>query len=112
MILLQIDSKQENLVKASARCNVLLCKAMERSFKPPPSKSVYTATTYNEALLCNNLHVIMDELFSELIELERVDIWDQLELPPISNKDVMQYYNGQKQRFINVCIYLSLMLRY
>ncbi|XP_011160597.1 proline-, glutamic acid- and leucine-rich protein 1 [Solenopsis invicta] len=110
-ILLQIDSPQDNLVNASARCYVLLAKATERSFKPPPSKSIYTATTYNEVLLCNNLHTIMDELFSGLIELESVDIWDQLELPSISNKDAVQYYNGQKQRFINLCIYLSSMLR-
>jgi len=112
MILLQIDSMQENLVNASARCYILLSKATERSFKPPPSKSIYTATTYNEVLLCNNLHAIMDELFSGLMELESVDIWDQLELPPISNKDAVQYYNGQKHRFTNLCIYLSSMLRY
>ncbi|KAG5312499.1 PELP1 protein, partial [Acromyrmex insinuator] len=111
MILLQIDSMQENLVNASARCYILLSKATERSFKPPPSKSIYTATTYNEVLLCNNLHAIMDELFSGLMELENVDIWDQLELPPISNKNAIQYYNGQKQRFTNLCIYLSSMLR-
>ncbi|XP_024887109.1 proline-, glutamic acid- and leucine-rich protein 1-like [Temnothorax curvispinosus] len=111
MILLQIDSRQENLVNASARCYVLLSKATERSFKPPPSKSVYTATMFNEALLCNSLHAIMDELFSGLIELESVDVWDQLELPPISNRDVKQYYDGQKQRFANLCIYLSSMLR-
>ncbi|KYN43276.1 Proline-, glutamic acid- and leucine-rich protein 1 [Trachymyrmex septentrionalis] len=90
MILLQIDSTQENLVNASAKCYILLSKATERSFKPPPSKSIYTATTYNEVLLCNNLHTIMDELFSGLMELESVDIWAQLELPPISNKDAVQ----------------------
>ena len=111
-VLLQIDSTQENLVNASARCYVLLAIATECSFKSPPSKSIYTATTYNEVLLCSNLHAIMDELFSELVELESVDIWDQLELPSISNKDAVQYYNGQKQRFINLCIYLSSMLRY
>ncbi|XP_018356977.1 PREDICTED: uncharacterized protein LOC108757111 [Trachymyrmex septentrionalis] len=111
MILLQIDSTQENLVNASAKCYILLSKATERSFKPPPSKSIYTATTYNEVLLCNNLHTIMDELFSGLMELESVDIWAQLELPPISNKDAVQYYNGQKQRFTNLCIYLSSILR-
>lgn len=112
MILLQIDSQQENLVDASARCYVLLSKVMERSFKPPPTKSVYNVITYNEALLCNNLHTIMDELFSGLIELESVDIWDQLELPPISDGNVIQSYKRQKQRFINICIYLSSMLRY
>jgi len=112
MILLQIDSVQENLVNAGARCYVLLSKATERSFKPPPFKSIYTATTYNEVLLCNNLYVIMDELFSGLIELKSADIWDRLELSPISDKDVVRYYNDQKQRFTNLCIYLSSMLRY
>lgn len=112
MILLQIDSTQENLVNASAKCYVLLSKVIERSFKPPPAKSIYTGWTYNEALLCNNLHAIMDQLFSGLIELENVDIWDQLELPPISEENVVQYYNEQKQRFLNLCTYLSLMLRY
>ncbi|XP_018401264.1 PREDICTED: proline-, glutamic acid- and leucine-rich protein 1-like [Cyphomyrmex costatus] len=95
IILLQIDSTQKNLVNASARCYVLLSKVTERSFKPPPSKSIYTAITYNEVLLCNNLHAIMDELFSGLIELESVDIWDQLELPPISNKDVLHWYEAR-----------------
>lgn len=107
-----MDSKQEHLVNASARCYILLVKATERSFEPPPSKSMYNITTYNEVLLCNNLHVIMDELFSELIELKSVDIWDHLELPSISDKSPMQYYKEQKQRFTNICIYLSSMLRY
>ncbi|KAL6263681.1 hypothetical protein P5V15_003770 [Pogonomyrmex californicus] len=111
MILLQIDSMQENMVNASARCYLLLSKVTERSFKLPPSKSMYTVLTYSEVLLCNNLHTIMDELFSELVELESVDIWDKLELPDISNKDIVQYYNGQRQRFSNLCTYLSIMLR-
>ncbi|XP_011639872.1 proline-, glutamic acid- and leucine-rich protein 1-like [Pogonomyrmex barbatus] len=111
MILLQIDSMQENMVNASARCYLLLSKVTERSFKLPPSKSMYTVLTYSEVLLCNNLHTIMDELFSELVELESVDIWGKLELPDISNKDIVQYYNGQRQRFSNLCTYLSIMLR-
>ncbi|KAL0122832.1 hypothetical protein PUN28_007485 [Cardiocondyla obscurior] len=110
MILLQVDSKQENLVNASARCYILLSKATERSFKPQPSKAMYNATMYNEALLCNNLHAIIDELFSGSIEMENVDIWDQLELPSISTTDTIQYYYDQKQRFKNLCIYLSSML--
>lgn len=112
MILLQIDSTQENLVNASARCYVLLSKATERSFKPPLSKPIYDVVTYNEALLCNNLHVIMNELFSGLIELNSIDIWDHLELSCIPCKKPIQHYKEQKQRFINICIYLSSMLRY
>ncbi|XP_012231331.2 proline-, glutamic acid- and leucine-rich protein 1 [Linepithema humile] len=112
MILLQIDSTQENLVNASAKCYVLLSKATERSFNPPPTKSTYTAWLYNEALLCNNLHTIMDTLFSELLELESVVVWDQLALPTILEQDnTIQYYNKQKQRFSNLCTYLSSMLR-
>lgn len=109
---MQIDSTQENLVHASAKCYVLLSKATERLFNPPPTRSTYTGWLYNEALLCNNLHTIMDELFSELLELESVVIWDKLELPTIAKEDVIKYYNKQKQRFSNLCIYLSSMLRY
>lgn len=112
MILFQIDSVQENMVEASARCYTLLSKVIERSFKPPSTKPVYTAWTYNQVLLCNTLHAMMDELFSGLIELERVDIWDQLELPSISEMDVTQSYNEKKQRFLNLCTYLCSMLRY
>lgn len=111
MILLQVDSAQKNLVNASAKCYVLLSKATQRSFKPPPTKLIYTRWTYNEALLCNNLHVIMDELFSGLIELESIKISDQLTLPLISEENVIEYYNEQQQRFSNLCIYLSSMLR-
>lgn len=111
MILLQIDSAQENLVHASAKCHILLSRAMERSFKPPAERSVYTRWMYDEALLCNSLHAIMDTLFLELVELESVDVWDQLKLPSISEKDTVQYYNEHKRRFSNLCIYLSCMLR-
>jgi len=110
-LLIQIDSAQEDLANASAKCYILLSKVMERSFKPLPDKSLYTAWTYNEVLLCNTLHAIMNTLFSGLIELEHVDIWDQLELLPISENNIVEYYNGQKQRFSNLCIYLSSMLR-
>ena len=111
IILLQIDSSQENLVNSSAKCFAFLVKATERSFKPPPLKPNYTNTTYHHALICNNLHVIMDELFSDLIELENVSIWDKLELPGISQENVVQFYFTQKQRFLNLCTYLSFMLR-
>ncbi|XP_012138499.1 proline-, glutamic acid- and leucine-rich protein 1 [Megachile rotundata] len=111
IILLQIDSPEENLVSASAKCYTLLAKATERSFKSPASKPGYTAWTYNQALICNSLHTIMDELFSNLIELENVDIWDKLELPNISQENVIQFYFKQKLRFLNLCTYLSHMLR-
>lgn len=106
MILLQIDSTDDNLVNASAKCYVLFSKATERSFKSP--EAIYTRLIYNEILLCNSLHAIMNQLFCELIELKSIDIQDQLKLPYISDKD----YNKKKQRFSNLCIYLSSMLRY
>lgn len=108
MILLQIDSTDDNLVNASAKCYVLFSKATERSFKPSKATPTYTKLIYNEMLLCNSLHAIMDKLFCGLIELKSIDIQDQLELPYISDKN----YNKQKQRFSNLCIYLSSMLRY
>ncbi|XP_076752648.1 proline-, glutamic acid- and leucine-rich protein 1 [Xylocopa sonorina] len=110
IILSQIDSSQENLVNASAKCYALLAKATERSFKPPTSKPNYTSWTYNQALICNNLHVIMDDLFSSLIELENVDTWDKLELPDIPEENIIQFYFKQKQRFLNLCSYLSCIL--
>lgn len=111
MILLQIDSTDESLVNASAKCYVLFSKVTERSFKSSEATSTYTRLICNEMLLCNSLHAIMDELFSELIELENVDIGDQLELLSITDKNIVQNYNKQKQRFSNLCIYLSTMLR-
>lgn len=108
MILLQIDSTDDNLVNASAKCFVLFSKATERSFKLPEAAPMYTRLIYNEMLLCNSLHAIMDQLFSELIELKSINIQDQLELPYITDKN----YNKQKQRFLNLCTYLSSMLRY
>ncbi|XP_043257739.1 proline-, glutamic acid- and leucine-rich protein 1-like [Colletes gigas] len=110
-ILLQIDSTQENLVHASAKCYALLAKATERSFKPPVSKPTYTNWLYHHALICNSLHTIMDELFSSLIELENINIWDKLELPNISEENIIQFYFKQQQRFLNLCSYLSCMLR-
>ncbi|XP_043791348.1 proline-, glutamic acid- and leucine-rich protein 1-like [Apis laboriosa] len=110
IILLQIDSSQKNLVNASARCYALLAKATERSFKSSVSKSNYTCWTYNQALICNSLHVIMDKLFSNLIELENVNISDKLDLPNISEENIIQFYFKQKQRFLNLCSYLSYML--
>lgn len=111
IILLQIDSEQENLVSSSARCYALLAKATARSFKPPASKPTHTNWTYNQALICNSLHTIMDELFSNLMELENVNIGDELELPNVSKENIIQFYFKQKQRFLNLCSYLCCMLR-
>ncbi|XP_078053298.1 proline-, glutamic acid- and leucine-rich protein 1 [Augochlora pura] len=111
LILPQIDSTQNNLVNSSARCYALLVKATERSFKPPASRPIYTGWLYHQALICNSLHTIMDVLFSSLIELENVTIWDQLDLPNISQENIIQYYFKQRQRFLNLCSYLSCMLR-
>lgn len=53
----------------------------------------------------------MDVLFSSLIELENVNVWDKLELPNITEENIIQYFFKQKQRFLNLCSYLSCMLR-
>ncbi|XP_047353805.1 proline-, glutamic acid- and leucine-rich protein 1-like [Vespa velutina] len=111
MILLQVDASQANLAEAGAKCFALLVRATERTFKPPQTKPFYTCWTYNQALICNSLHDIMDNLFSNLLEIESVDIWDKLELSSISEENIVEYYSKQKQRFTNLCIYLSTMLR-
>ncbi|KAL2722644.1 hypothetical protein V1478_009507 [Vespula squamosa] len=111
MILLQVDASQANLAEGGAKCFALLVRATERTFKPPPTKLFYTCWTYNQALICNSLHDIMDSLFSNLLEIESVDIWDKLELSSISEENIVEYYSKQKQRFTNLCLYLSTMLR-
>ncbi|KAK2578729.1 hypothetical protein KPH14_007805 [Odynerus spinipes] len=111
MILLQVDASQVNLVEAGAKCFALLARATERTFKPPPTKLFYICWTYNQVLICNSLHDIMDSLFSNLLEIESVDVWDKLELPSISEENITEYYSKQKQRFLNLCSYLSAMLR-
>ncbi|XP_043671486.1 proline-, glutamic acid- and leucine-rich protein 1-like [Vespula pensylvanica] len=111
MIFLQVDASQANLAEAGAKCFALLVRATERNFKPPPTKLFYTCWTCNQALICNSLHDIMDSLFSNLLEIESVDIWDKLELSSISEENIVEYYSKQKQRFTNLCLYLSTMLR-
>ncbi|KAI4494479.1 hypothetical protein M0802_008971 [Mischocyttarus mexicanus] len=110
MIFHQIDASKCNLVNAGAKCFALLIKTTERSFKPPSTKSYYTCWTYNQALICNSLHDIMDSLFSSILETESIDILDKLELPGISEENIFEYYSNQQQRFSNLCIYLSAML--
>lgn len=111
IVLSLIDSDQKNLVQAGANCYLLLSRATERSFKPPQAKPTYTARVYSQALLCNSLHAIMDDLFAGLIELDGTDIWDKLELPNIPEDNVLQYYCSLEKRFANLCIYLSTALR-
>ncbi|KAI4479853.1 hypothetical protein M0804_010592 [Polistes exclamans] len=110
MIFLQIDASKSNLVNAGAKCFALLTRTTERSFKPPPTKLYYTCWTYNQALICNSLHDIMDSFFSDLLETESVDIWDKLKLSSISEENIFEYYSKQQQRFSNLCVYLSAML--
>lgn len=107
----QLDSTQDDLVSAGAKCYTLLTKSIERTFKAPPSKSSYTAWLYSELCICNNLHSILSELFSSLMELNHIDIEDKLELSIISEDNIIDYYMHQKIRFINLCTYLSTMLR-
>ncbi|KZC05222.1 Proline-, glutamic acid- and leucine-rich protein 1 [Dufourea novaeangliae] len=111
LVLLQVDSTQKNLVDASARCYALLAKATERTFKPPLSNPTYTGWLYHEAVICNNLHIIMNVLFSDLVELENVSILDKLELPHISAESIFESYFKRKRRFLNLCSYLAYMLR-
>ncbi|XP_043496201.1 uncharacterized protein LOC122520212 isoform X2 [Polistes fuscatus] len=112
MIFIQIDASKSNLVNAGAKCFALLTRTTERSFKPPQTKLYYTCWTYNQALICNSLHDIMDSFFSDLLETESVDIWDKLKLSSISEENIFEYYSKQQQRFSNLCVYLSAMLQF
>lgn len=112
IILPLIDSDKKNLVNAGAKCYALLARATDKSFQPVSNKIRYNCWVYNQALIINSLHLIMDELFSGILQLDSVDIWAHLELSDISNDNVIDHYNGLEKRFENLCIYLVTMLRY
>ncbi|XP_033224585.1 proline-, glutamic acid- and leucine-rich protein 1-like [Belonocnema kinseyi] len=116
IIIPHIDSSEQNLVFAGANCYTLLSKATERSFKPPTKFGNYTNWVYNELLLCNSLHDIMNKLFIGISEFDSSDkreleASDTLNLPEISEDNVLQYYSNLERRFINLAVYLSTMLR-
>ncbi|KAK0175618.1 hypothetical protein PV327_009357 [Microctonus hyperodae] len=111
LILPNIDATQKNFVKAGANCFALLAKATERSFKSPSDNPMYTSWTYSQLLICNSLHSIMDDLFSDIMEIETVDVGTKLELSKISDVNLLDYYNRLERRFGNLCIFLSTMLR-
>ncbi|KAF7992724.1 hypothetical protein HCN44_005068 [Aphidius gifuensis] len=111
IILPLIDSDKKNLVNAGAKCYALLARATDKSFKPVSNKIKYNCWVYNQALIINSIHLIMDELFSGILQLDSVDIWAHLELSDISNDNVIDHYNELEKRFENLCIYLVTMLR-
>ncbi|XP_015121276.1 proline-, glutamic acid- and leucine-rich protein 1 [Diachasma alloeum] len=111
LIIPPIDSKHRNLVQAGANCFTLLAKATERSFKPPETSPDFTSIAYQQALISNDLHVILDELFSGVLELDTVDIWGSLELPSLPQENVVEYYHNVERRFQNLCVYLATTLR-
>ena len=116
MILAHIDSSQQNFVTAGANCYALLTKATERSFKPPTKYGNYTNWVYNQLLLCNSLHDIMNKLFNDISEFassdkHELEAYETLNLPEISEDNVLEYYSDLERRIINLCTYLSTMLR-
>ncbi|XP_046419530.1 proline-, glutamic acid- and leucine-rich protein 1-like [Neodiprion fabricii] len=111
LILPLVDSGQDNLVNAGARCFALLTAATERSFQPIAGKANLTAWTHSQILICNSLHETMDDLFSGVAEIEHIDIGDKLTLPIIPQTDMMLHYLGLERRFNNLCIYLGITLR-
>ncbi|XP_043464556.1 proline-, glutamic acid- and leucine-rich protein 1 isoform X2 [Leptopilina heterotoma] len=116
MILPQIDSNEVNLATAGANCFALITKALERSFKPPTKFVNYNNWVYSQVLLCNSLHLIINQLFSDVSEfifIDKMDFEDYelLDLPKISEDNILEYYNGLERRFVNLNIYLSTMLR-
>lgn len=116
MILPQIDAHEESLVTAGGNCFALMTKAHERSFTMPKKCINHTNWVYNQVLLCNSLHFIINEIFSDVSEIVSIDKlecndFELLDLPKISEDNLLEYYNGLERRFINLNIYLSIMLR-
>ncbi|XP_063975236.1 proline-, glutamic acid- and leucine-rich protein 1-like [Diachasmimorpha longicaudata] len=111
LIIPLIDSKHRNLVQAGANCFTLLAKATERSFKPPGEFPDYTCIAHQQALISHNLHTILDELFTGVIELNTTDTWGSLDLPNLSQGNVVEYYQNVERRFQNLCVYLATTLR-
>lgn len=109
-MLQSIDSPMKNIVQGGANCFTLLARATERTFKPPSAKPNCTSYIYNQALICNSLHAIMDEFYAEIIEVEDFDREEKLDLPSIQEDDVTEYYFKLEKRFASLCIYLQTML--
>lgn len=96
------------MVVAGARCHLLLCNATERSFKSTKSMS---GQLHSQTLICNSLHEVMSELFVGLVELETdAETTDKLDIPKISENDVVKRYNDLERRFVNLCLFLKVML--
>ncbi|XP_066581079.1 proline-, glutamic acid- and leucine-rich protein 1-like isoform X2 [Prorops nasuta] len=109
-IFLNLDSSDKCIINGSARCFVLLVKAIERSYKPSGTKSNYTAWTYNQVMICSSLHNIINELFPNLMELNRDEEVDNLELPELYEDNILKVHFKQEQRFTNLCSLLATML--
>lgn len=95
------------MVLSGARCHLLLSNATERSFKSTKSTSGHL---HSQTLICNSLHEIMSELFVGLVELDAVETTDKLDIPKISENDVVKRYSDLERRFLNLCLFLREML--
>lgn len=103
-------------------------RALERSFVHS-SKSTSIIFPGNVPASChvshqidlgNNLCSLLDELFQDLVSVN-VDLPDvanndtkiiSLELNDLSRHDLIGYYRSAQNRFTNICIYLSTLLKY
>ncbi|XP_057331442.1 proline-, glutamic acid- and leucine-rich protein 1-like [Microplitis mediator] len=108
-ILPTVDSKKKETAKAGANIYSLLTRATERSFKSIEAKPAYNNWTYNLLLICNSLHEIMTTLFPDSDTSGPDEM--KLELPSLSQEDIVDYYFDLEKRFENLCDYLSTMLR-
>ncbi|XP_011501446.1 PREDICTED: proline-, glutamic acid- and leucine-rich protein 1-like [Ceratosolen solmsi marchali] len=122
-----IDDDKNNLVISGAKCYSLLVRAIERIFLNVSKNSYAVAHDNNSASchifyqinLCNNLHIIMNELFQDLItvnfelpyDLQNTEYMHIIQLSKISCTDILEYYMRTENRFTNICIYLSTLLK-
>lgn len=132
IILSCIDENRMEFVNSGAKSYCLLVRALERSFTHSLKENAFQSHTENPSAkchtlhqmnLCNNLNLIMSELFQELItsskdtSLEIPNVNDNKilklpELPELSNGSLLENYITLENRFTNICNYLSALLRY
>lgn len=127
-----MDENRKELVNSGAKSYCLLVRALERSFHHSSKDNANRSNTENYSAkchtlhqmnLCNNLNIIMGELFQELItsakdlsfELPSVNdnkILKLPELPELTSGSLLENYIKLENRFTNICNYLSALLRY
>ncbi|XP_058807016.1 proline-, glutamic acid- and leucine-rich protein 1-like [Phymastichus coffea] len=122
-----IDDINDDIIITGAKCYTLLVRALERSFNNLPKNepiifpdNVFASCHVSHQIdLCHNLCMLMDELFQDLISVsvEFPNVTQNntkiinLELSELSRHNLIDYFRAAQNRFTNICIYLSTLLK-